>query len=107
MWLKTENIPGLAMSRSVGDLVAASVGVIPDPEFYETELNDEDKIMIIASDGVWEFISNEDAVSMVVPFYQQNNPDGACDKIVKESVAHWKREDEVIDDITVICVFLK
>jgi hypothetical protein len=31
VWLKNENIPGLAMSRSFGDLVAASVGVIPEP----------------------------------------------------------------------------
>lgn len=31
VWLKTENIPGLAMSRSVGDKVAHSVGVSSDP----------------------------------------------------------------------------
>ncbi len=31
VWLKHENIPGLAMSRSLGDLVAASVGVSPEP----------------------------------------------------------------------------
>jgi len=31
VWLKTENFPGLAMSRSIGDFVAASVGVISEP----------------------------------------------------------------------------
>ena len=31
VWLKTENVPGLAMSRSIGDFVAASVGVSPEP----------------------------------------------------------------------------
>jgi hypothetical protein len=31
VWLKKENIPGLAMSRSIGDLIAASVGVIEEP----------------------------------------------------------------------------
>ena len=31
VWMKTENVPGLAMSRSMGDIVAQSVGVIPDP----------------------------------------------------------------------------
>lgn len=31
VWLKTENYPGLAMSRSIGDFVAASVGVICEP----------------------------------------------------------------------------
>ena len=62
MWLREENVPGLAMSRSVGDLVASSVGVIPEPEFFELELNQMDKFLVIASDGVWEFITNEDCV---------------------------------------------
>ena len=31
VWLKTQNYPGLAMSRSIGDLVAASVGVTCEP----------------------------------------------------------------------------
>jgi len=31
VWLKTEQYPGLAMSRSIGDFVAASVGVISEP----------------------------------------------------------------------------
>ena len=60
VWLKTQNIPGLAMSRSIGDLVAASVGVIPEPEFFEIVLNESDKFLVIASDGVWEFIDNNE-----------------------------------------------
>ena len=31
VWLQTDDIPGLAMSRSIGDKVARRVGVIPDP----------------------------------------------------------------------------
>ncbi len=31
VWIKEEEIPGLAMSRSFGDRVAASVGVIAEP----------------------------------------------------------------------------
>ena len=31
VWLKDENIPGLAMSRSLGDGVAARAGCIPEP----------------------------------------------------------------------------
>ena len=42
---------------------------------------------------------------MVDGFYQSNNPSGACDKLIDESVKFWKKEDEVVDDITAICVF--
>ena len=45
-------------------------------------------------------------MNLVVPFYNQNNPDGSCEKLVNESVAWWKREDEVVDDITAISIFL-
>lgn len=31
VWLKDDDVPGLAMSRSFGDRVAASVGVIAEP----------------------------------------------------------------------------
>lgn len=37
VWLKDEDVPGLAMSRSLGDLIAESVGVIstPDTKIYK------------------------------------------------------------------------
>ena len=40
-----------------------------------------------------------------MPFYHKNDPDGACEKLVRESTNAWKLEDEVVDDITVIIVF--
>ena len=58
VWLKTEDIPGLAMSRSFGDAMAARVGVNAIPEIKEFQLTTEDKIMVLASDGVWEFLKN-------------------------------------------------
>lgn len=59
VWLKHEDIPGLAMSRSFGDAMAARVGVhaVPEVTFFELEL--EDKVIVIASDGVWEFLDNQ------------------------------------------------
>jgi hypothetical protein len=34
VWMKSQNYPGLAMSRSVGDLVASSIGVTCDPGIF-------------------------------------------------------------------------
>ena len=58
VWLKNEDIPGLAMSRSFGDQVAARVGVNAVPEITEMRMTPSDKIIILASDGVWEFLEN-------------------------------------------------
>lgn len=59
VWHKHDNIPGLAMSRSIGDLVAVKVGVNADPEILVHKLTNLNKHMVIASDGVWEFLSNQ------------------------------------------------
>lgn len=60
VWLKNEELPGLAMSRSFGDEVAASVGVSAIPEIKEWRLTDQDKFVVLASDGLWEFIESEE-----------------------------------------------
>ena len=59
VWLKHEDIPGLAMSRSFGDQVAARVGVNAVPEVSEYHMSPADKVIILASDGVWEFLENQ------------------------------------------------
>ena len=47
------------MARSLGDLVAASVGVIPEPQVLEFEIDVNYRFIVLASDGVWEFLTNE------------------------------------------------
>lgn len=69
MWLKSEDIPGLAMTRSFGDGVACRVGVNAEPEMSEFDLTKDDKVMLLASDGVWEFLKNEDVGRIIYPFY--------------------------------------
>ena len=48
------------MSRSFGDYVASTVGVISDPEIIVKEIDFKEGFIIGASDGVWEFFSNEE-----------------------------------------------
>jgi len=103
VWLKSQDMPGLAMSRSFGDDVATSVGVTSIPEITEHLVTPEDKMVIWGSDGVWEFISSQEACDLVA---HCKDAEEACKKLVKESTARWKKEEEVIDDISALVVFL-
>jgi len=47
------------MSRSIGDHSLEKSGVIATPEFIDKEIQEDDKVLIIASDGLWEYLSNE------------------------------------------------
>ena len=61
------------------------------------------QFIIIASDGVWEFISNQEAVDIVGA---HSNPEEACKILVEEATKRWHQEEEVVDDITAVVVFL-
>jgi serine/threonine protein phosphatase PrpC len=50
---------GLAMSRSIGDCAVKAVGVIAEPECNEFTITSSSKFIILASDGVWEFIYSQ------------------------------------------------
>ena len=43
----------------IGDHALKNVGVVADPEITPYTIAESDKFMIMASDGVWEFISSQ------------------------------------------------
>jgi len=103
VWLPNMMLPGLAMARSIGDDIAASVGVHAVPEIKVFDLKEGDQFMVIASDGVWEFLSNEDVVDIVVQC--DGDGDRAAKEICARSYREWKAEEEVVDDITAVVVY--
>ena len=105
VWQKGEVYPGIAMSRSIGDFIASKLGVIPEPKFLEEKIDKDTKFIVVASDGIWEFLDNNTVKNMVMPFYEKNDPNGACKELNKKSTEFWNQEDVVVDDITVVVVF--
>jgi serine/threonine protein phosphatase PrpC len=54
-------------------------------------LTADSRFIVIASDGLWEFIDNERVVDIVIPYYNNSNPEGACDALVKEATKFWQK----------------
>ena len=105
VWAKGQNYPGLAMSRSIGDLKGKSIGVIAEPGILEYDINETTKFIVIASDGVWEFMKNENVIEIGKNFYIDNDTSNICHKIVDTSASIWQSRDVVMDDITVVVMF--
>ena len=105
VWKKGEAYPGIAMSRSIGDFIASKLGVIPEPKFLEEKIDKDTKFIVVASDGVWEFLDNDTVKNMVMPYYEKKDPIGACKELIKKSTEFWNQEDIVVDDITVVIAF--
>jgi serine/threonine protein phosphatase PrpC len=105
VWMKDVDMPGLAMSRSLGDIAAETVGVFAEPELAEVILGKNDKFIIWATDGVWEFISSQEAVN-IVSEYLDKSPIEACGALVRESTKRWNDEEDVVDDTSCVIAFL-
>ena len=105
VWAINKNIPGLAMSRSLGDEIAHHYGVISEPEIIDKDICYYDKFIIVASDGLWEFISNEECVNIVKEYYLDNKIEECIEKLYQEASSRWILENETIDDISIIIAF--
>lgn len=103
VWLGHMDVPGLAMSRSLGDAVAHTAGVSSEPEFVSYDFSPNDLVLIMASDGLWEFMSDQEVVDLTVA---TSEPRFAVDKLISESNERWMKEEQVIDDTTVCVAFL-
>lgn len=67
IWAGTWRVGGvLAVSRAFGDRPLKKY-VIATPDVREEPMGGEDEVLILASDGVWDVVSNKDAVDLVRP----------------------------------------
>ena len=78
--MKNQPYPGLCLSRALGDTVAASIGVIAEPDVTTYTITEDDIFVIICSDGVWEFMDNDEVVNLINN-YTKDNLKEAVDKL--------------------------
>eukprot|EP00218_Dolichomastix_sp_CCMP3274_P010254 CAMPEP_0170135366 /NCGR_PEP_ID=MMETSP0033_2-20121228/2441_1 /TAXON_ID=195969 /ORGANISM="Dolichomastix tenuilepis, Strain CCMP3274" /LENGTH=428 /DNA_ID=CAMNT_0010370965 /DNA_START=45 /DNA_END=1328 /DNA_ORIENTATION=+ len=105
--------PGLAMTRSLGDALAHTVGVSCEPEAHRLKISARDRFLIIASDGLWEVCSPRDAVKWLHKFHAKYGtwtPDRrptAAKALAMYAQKRWKQrfgEGILVDDTSVILI---
>ncbi|XP_010453110.1 PREDICTED: probable protein phosphatase 2C 69 [Camelina sativa] len=83
MWAGTWRVGGvLAVSRAFGDRLLKQY-VVADPEIQEEKIDDSLEFLILASDGLWDVFSNEDAVAMAK---EVEDPEDSAKKLVREAL---------------------
>ncbi|BAT02905.1 Os07g0646100 [Oryza sativa Japonica Group] len=104
VWARDGLYPGTAFTRSLGDQAAEAVGVIAEPEVKSVEITPAHLFFVVASDGVFEFLSSQDVVDMVAAY---EDPREACSAIAAESYKLWLEHENRTDDITIIIVHIR
>jgi len=96
LWRKDAFEPGTAFSRSLGDFTAQELGCSATPEVQKHVIDASDVCCVLATDGVWEFLTSQEVIDICVSC---KTPKEACYKIVAESYKRWYEREERIDDV--------
>ncbi|CAI0437779.1 unnamed protein product [Linum tenue] len=89
----------LQVTRSIGD-DDLKPAVTAEPEVTETNLTEEDEFLVMASDGLWDCVKNDDVVSIVRDTVKE--PTMCSKRLATEAAERGSN-----DNITVIVVFLR
>ncbi|XVE90743.1 hypothetical protein DITRI_Ditri20bG0101600 [Diplodiscus trichospermus] len=89
----------LQVTRSIGD-DDLKPAVTAEPEITETVLSVEDEFLVMASDGLWDVVSNTEVVSIIRDTVKE--PTMCSKRLATEAAERGSK-----DNITVIVVFLR
>ncbi|KAG4083051.1 protein serine/threonine phosphatase 2C [Neocallimastix lanati (nom. inval.)] len=95
--------PGLVVSRSLGDEVARRLGVISKPDISIIEINEKLKFCVLATDGVWDGLSNDEVVEIV--YANMDDPQKASEEVTQGSLDGMDKL-QIDDNTTNVCVVL-
>ncbi|KAK6118236.1 hypothetical protein DH2020_048022 [Rehmannia glutinosa] len=106
IWMPNEDCPGLAMARAFGDFCLKDFGLISTPEVTYRKLTDKDEFVVLATDGIWDALSNDEVIKIVASSKKRSM---AAKLLVEQAIWAWryKYPRAKIDDCAVVCLFFK
>ncbi|XP_066318427.1 probable protein phosphatase 2C 75 [Miscanthus floridulus] len=105
LWLPNCNSPGLAMARAFGDFCLKDFGLTCVPEVTYRQISKKDEFIILATDGVWDVLTNQEVMDVVASCSERSS---AARSIVDLANQAWrfKYPTSKTDDCATICLFL-
>ncbi|CAH2055271.1 unnamed protein product [Thlaspi arvense] len=105
VWLPNCDSPGLAMARAFGDFCLKDFGLISVPDVSFRRLTEKDEFIVLATDGIWDVLSNEDVVAIVASAPSRSS---AARALVESAVRAWryKYPTSKVDDCAAVCLYL-
>ncbi|KAI0492737.1 hypothetical protein KFK09_027013 [Dendrobium nobile] len=105
VWLPNYDTPGLAMARAFGDFCLKDFGLISVPEISYHRITEKDEFIVLATDGIWDVLSNKEVVDIVASAAARSSTSRS---LVEHAVRAWrlKYPTSKVDDCAVVCLFL-
>ena len=109
VWMQNEDQPGLAMTRSIGDVIASQIGITWKPSVLYKQLSrDDEYVILVATDGLWDVFTNEEAVELIRKYWKSTKIEEAGEMLLKECKKRWMNDQEYLrDDISFVIGFIR
>lgn len=104
IWLKNEDVPGLAVTRAIGDTVANRIGLTYEPYVFSFIPTFEDKWIVVCSDGVTDSLSIENISKIVGTLWKNTSAHATAEKLVNE--ARKCCNSNYADDTTCVVIYI-
>uniref|UniRef100_A0ACD5UYX1 Uncharacterized protein n=1 Tax=Avena sativa TaxID=4498 RepID=A0ACD5UYX1_AVESA len=106
VWLPKYNSPGLAMARAFGDFCLKNYGVISVPEVSYHRITEKDEFIVLATDGIWDVLTNADVVNIVS---KATSEASAARLLVQSAHRTWRTRfpTSKVDDCAAVCLFFR
>lgn len=100
-------IGDLSVSRAFGDL-SQSKFVNPEPDVFNVRLTKRDKFIILACDGLWDVLSNQDVINFILINFYNLKTGKKLDKRINiaKQLAEYAVKRGSTDNISIIIIFL-
>lgn len=105
--LDENNNLNINVSRYLGFQNLKNLGIISEPVITEYRLDLRAKFIIMATKGLWKFLSNEKAAIYINRCMNKNNLLDSCRLLEKKVEENWNKSKESKDDFTIITFFFE
>ena len=103
IFMPGKSFPSTRFTRSICDSALEEIGIVSDPNVVSCDLTANDDILVIASNGVFEFLTNQEIINICSVCH---DPLQASEAVTKATYGKWIEHTNRCDDITVIVCFL-
>ncbi|CAE6085220.1 unnamed protein product [Arabidopsis arenosa] len=105
VWMPDDDCPGLAMSRAFGDFCLKDYGLVCIPDVFCRKVSREDEFVVLATDGIWDVLSNEEVVKVVGSCKDRTI---AAETLVQRAARTWRTKFPAskADDCAVVVLYL-
>lgn len=107
LWKGTLPYPGQCVSRSLGDDVAHTVGVLSEPSVVEFKLEERHKYLVVATDGIWDGLSHDKVGSIVHDGFTSGKTSKQVSAELVQRALIGLEIEEIDDNVTALVIDLR